>query len=111
MVKICYNFIEVRRRAIFLILFAFLAISAGILAGLGLFYLSDLPKIQALEEYRPYEASRVYSKDGDLIAEFYIERRTVIPFSEIPKYVKDAILAVEDARFYSHPGLVCHRCI
>lgn len=94
-----------RRRAIVLILFAFLAISAGVIAGLAFFYLSDLPKIQALEEYRPYEASRVYSKDGDLIAEFYIERRNVIPFSEIPKYVKDAILAVEDARFYSHPGL------
>lgn len=94
-----------RRRAIFLILFVFFAIIAGVLTGLGLYYLGDLPKIQALEEYHPYEASRVYSKEGDLIAEFYIERRTVIPFSEIPEHAKKAILAVEDSRFYSHPGL------
>lgn len=93
------------RRTIFLILLAFIALGVGILTGYGLFYLGDLPKIKALEEYHPYEASRVYSKDGELIAEFYIERRNVIPFSEIPKYVKDAILAVEDSRFYSHPGL------
>lgn len=94
-----------RRRSIFLIILTLLAICVGVIAGLSLFYLGNLPKIQALEEYHPYETSRVYSKDGDLIAEFYIERRTVIPFSEIQKYTRDAIVAVEDARFYSHPGL------
>jgi len=93
------------RRTIFLLLLAFVALCIGILTGYGLFYLSDLPRIRTLEEYHPYEASRVYSKDGELIAEFYIERRNVIPFSEIPKHAKEAILAVEDARFYSHPGL------
>jgi penicillin-binding protein 1A len=95
----------VKRKTIFFITLIFLALSVGIITGFGLFYFGDLPKIRALEEYHPYEASRVYSKDGELIAEFYIERRIVIPFSEVPKYVKDAILAVEDVRFFSHPGL------
>ncbi len=103
--KIWYNLSEVKKSYILLSFFAFLSITFGVLAGLGLFHLSDIPKIQSLEEYHPYETSRVYSKDGELISEFYIERRTVIPFSEIPKYMKNAILAVEDARFYSHPGL------
>lgn len=96
------------RRAIFLILLSFIAICVGIIAGYGLSYISDLPKIKALEEYHPYEASRVYSKDGELIAEFYIERRIIISFSDIPRYVKNAVLAVEDARFFSHPGLDIH---
>lgn len=94
-----------RRRTVFIVIFAFIALIVGLLAGYSLYYIGDLPKIRALEEYHPYEASRVISKDGELIAEFYIERRNVIPFSEIPKYAKDAVLAVEDARFYLHPGL------
>lgn len=97
-----------RKRTICLIVLAFVALVIGAFAGYVLYYIGDLPRIKALEEYHPYEASRVFSKDGELIAEFYIERRNVIPFSEIPKYVKDAILAVEDARFYSHPGLDIH---
>lgn len=93
------------RRSIPLIILSFIAFLLGIFLGISIFYLGDLPKIKALEEYHPYESSRIYAKDGSLIAEFYIERRNLIPFSEIPKHAVNAILAVEDARFYSHPGL------
>ncbi|MDP2156876.1 MAG: transglycosylase domain-containing protein, partial [Nitrospirota bacterium] len=81
----------------------------GLLAGVGggsLYWtLSDLPKVNAIEEYVPIESSKVYSSDGQLIAEFYVERRTFIPHYEIPSHVKKAIIAIEDIRFYGHPGV------
>ncbi len=81
----------------------------GLLAGVGggslYWILSDLPKVNAIEEYVPIESSKVYSSDGQLIAEFYVERRTFIPHYEIPSHVKKAIIAIEDIRFYGHPGV------
>lgn len=67
--------------------------------------LSDLPAIRSLEEYPPVESSLVYSGDGKILAEFYIERRTFIPHYKIPEHVKNAFIAIEDIRFYTHPGV------
>lgn len=47
----------------------------------------------------------MYSSDGKVLAELYMERRTFIPFYEMPERVKNAFIAIEDARFYSHPGI------
>jgi penicillin-binding protein 1A len=77
----------------------------GILGGFVYWTISDLPKIKSLEEYIPIESSRVYSSDGKIIAELYIERRTFIPHYQIPDYVKKAFISVEDIRFYNHPGV------
>ena len=78
---------------------------AGIAGGLLYWTLSDLPTLNAIEEYVPVESSKVYSSDGQVLAEFYVERRTFIPHYEIPDHVKKAIIAIEDVRFYSHPGI------
>jgi penicillin-binding protein 1A len=78
---------------------------AGIVGGLLYWTLSDLPTLNAIEEYVPVESSKVYSSDGQVLAEFYVERRTFIPHYEIPDHVKKAIIAIEDVRFYSHPGI------
>jgi len=78
---------------------------AGIFGGFIYWTTSDLPNITLLEEYAPLESSRVYSCDGKLIAELYVERRTYIPYYEIPDHVKKAFIAVEDIRFYHHPGV------
>ena len=51
------------------------------------------------------QTSKVYAADGRLITELGIERRTVLPLSEIPLYVRQAFLAVEDKRFYHHHGI------
>ena len=88
-----------------LIIFFVLGALAGIGGGVLYWTLSDLPKVNAIEEYVPIESSKVYSSDGQLIAEFYVERRTFIPHYEIPSHVKKAIIAIEDVRFYSHPGV------
>jgi penicillin-binding protein 1A len=65
----------------------------------------NLPDISELSDYRPKLPLRVYSADGMLIGEFGEERRNLTPIAEIPKVMKDAVLAIEDARFYSHSGV------
>ncbi|MET3494024.1 penicillin-binding protein 1A [Variovorax boronicumulans] len=64
-----------------------------------------LPDISELADYRPKLPLRVYSTEGTLIGEFGEERRNLMPFASIPKVMKDAVLAVEDARFYEHGGV------
>ena len=91
-------------KRIFLV-FIVLSSLGGILGGFIYWTTSDLPNITLLEEYTPLESSRVYSCDGKLIAELYIERRTYLPPYEIPVQVKQAFIAVEDIRFYHHPGV------
>jgi penicillin-binding protein 1A len=65
----------------------------------------NLPDVSDLSDYRPKLPLRVYSADGVLIGEFGEERRNLTPITEIPKVMKEAVLAIEDARFYSHSGV------
>lgn len=65
----------------------------------------DFPSVKALEEYAPSQGTKVYGDDDGLITEFQAERRIFVPLTEIPKGLQHAIVAVEDARFYSHFGL------
>ncbi|WP_394756163.1 penicillin-binding protein 1A [Rhodoferax sp.] len=65
----------------------------------------NLPDISDLSDYRPKLPLRVYSVEGVLIGEFGEERRQLTPIKEIPKVMVDAVLAIEDARFYEHGGV------
>ncbi len=65
----------------------------------------NLPDISDLSDYRPKLPLRVFSADGTLIGEFGEERRHLTPIKDIPKVMKDAVLAIEDARFYEHGGV------
>jgi hypothetical protein len=65
----------------------------------------NLPDISDLSDYRPKLPLRVYSAEGDLLGEFGEERRNLTPISEIPKVMSNAVLAIEDARFYQHGGV------
>jgi penicillin-binding protein 1A len=65
----------------------------------------NLPDISDLSDYRPKLPLRVFSAEGDLIGEFGEERRNLTPIQDIPKVMINAILAVEDARFYQHGGV------
>lgn len=91
-----------RKLVIGLIIFSTLV---GALGGFVYWTISDLPNIKLLEEYAPLESSRVFSSDGKVIAELYLERRTFIPSYQIPDLVKKAFISVEDIRFYNHPGV------
>ena len=76
---------------------------AGLMA-LAIAY-PNLPDVSELSNYRPKLPLRVYTAEGNLISEFGEERRNLTPIGEIPKVMKDAVLAIEDARFYEHGGV------
>ncbi len=65
----------------------------------------NLPDISDLADYRPKLPLRVYSSEGALLGEFGEERRNLTPIGEIPKVMKDAVLAIEDTRFFQHGGV------
>ena len=60
----------------------------------------NLPETASLTDYRPKLPMRIFSSDGVLVGEFGEERRNFTPIAEIPKVMQQAVLAIEDARFY-----------
>jgi penicillin-binding protein 1A len=78
------------------------AIGAGVLYRI---FTADLPKILTLKDYRPRVVSEVLSEDGNVIGEFFIEKRELVQMESVPKVLHDAIIAAEDANFYQHEGL------
>ncbi|MCF8094687.1 MAG: PBP1A family penicillin-binding protein, partial [Desulfobacteraceae bacterium] len=74
-------------------------------AGVYFYFSRDLPKIHQLEDYKPPVVTTFYSDDDRKIAEFYEERRFVIPLSRMPGHLINAFVATEDARFYQHDGI------
>lgn len=65
----------------------------------------NLPEVAGLADYRPKLPLRVISSDGSLIGEFGEERRNLLTINEIPAVMKNAVLAIEDARFFEHNGV------
>ena len=87
-----------------------LAISIIILGILFLFstfwyFSSDLPDYKILANYKPPISSRVHSGEGQLIAEYALQKRLFIPYESIPKKVINSFLSAEDKNFFSHPGV------
>ncbi len=80
---------------------ALLGIASGVLFAYG----GDLPKISALDDYAPSTISRVYGAGGEVVGEFAIQRREIIPYEAIPLKLRQAILAAEDDDFEQHVGL------
>ena len=64
-----------------------------------------LPDYKKLENYKPPIMSRVYSDNGDLVAEYGLEKRLFIPIEFIPDTVIQSFLSAEDKNFFSHPGI------
>ncbi|MEW6760615.1 MAG: PBP1A family penicillin-binding protein [Pseudomonadota bacterium] len=89
----------------------FLLLAAGILlaTGAAIYVMSvilpNVPKIDAVLDYRPKIPLRVYTADNYLIGEFGVERRDFVPIAKIPTRMKQALLAIEDAHFYEHHGI------
>jgi penicillin-binding protein 1A len=65
----------------------------------------SLPPVTALENFQPVLGTRVYDDNDDLITELHAERRIFVPLAQIPQTLRDAVIATEDHRFYSHWGL------
>lgn len=77
----------------------------AIIGGAYAWYSRDLPSVEELRSYRPPQVTKVACRDGSLCAEFYLQRRTWVDVTKLPKHVRDAFLAAEDADFYTHDGL------
>jgi penicillin-binding protein 1A len=91
-----------------------LALSAGGLTGiLASYYLNNsryATEVSALATYRPPQVTTIYADDGEtILAEFALEKRIPIKEQDIPKNVEDALLAIEDYRYYNHIGIDPYR--
>ena len=76
-------------------------------AGAGILWIAtrDLPTFDSFQDYHPSLVSRVYADNGEIIGQFFIERRLYTPIDKIPQAFTQAVIATEDTRFFEHPGL------
>lgn len=79
--------------------------SAGLAVAAYVLWPTDLPPARALEENAPSVGTKVYADDDELLTEFQPEKRIFVPLPQIPLHLRNAMIAVEDARFYSHFGV------
>lgn len=91
----------------FIIFFAVLAFTMGIVAFAGLynFIRPQLPSVDALKEVRLQQPMRIYSADGELMAEFGEKRRIPVQIQDVPEQLINAFLAIEDTRYFEHGGI------
>lgn len=86
-----------------------LGAAAILISGAGAGYLfwclSTLPDIDRLNHFSPFKASKLYSYDNQLLAELYEQRRTPVPLGDVPQHVRQAFIAIEDARYFQHSGI------
>jgi penicillin-binding protein 1A len=100
-----------RKRFSFIRFFILLSVSLAIFFGaLGYWgykqFERDLPdRWSELTDYKPARASRVFSSEGELIGEFYLQKRVVLRPADIPRHVQQAFVAAEDNRFFDHHGI------
>src|SRR5262245_38169052 len=92
-------------KRLLLLALAMVVLTAGAVVG-GYFYFDrNLPSVESLRTFQPPQVTKVLCADKSVCAEFYLERRTVVPIGQIPPHVRNAFLAAEDADFYKHQGL------
>lgn len=96
-----------KKIAIFFFFLLLVGAIAGAATAIGVYFYfaRDLPRITSLRDYRPATITEIYADDGELIGQYYLEKRKIIPIEEIPDLLKKAFIASEDARFYEHQGL------
>ena len=96
-----FKFINFSLKALIIILISILLL----IFSAFLYFSSGLPDYKKLSNYQPPISSRVYSKDGKLIAEYALEKRLFVPYESIPNKVINSFLSAEDKNFFNHPGV------
>jgi penicillin-binding protein 1A len=102
--------VRLAKQAVIAALFATAAV-LGSATGFLFAYADDLPEITALDAYQPKTITRLLAADGQVVAEFAVERRVVIDYDGIAPMLRQAILASEDADFEQHFGLSISRIV
>ena len=92
-----------------------MAIAFAVAAGLAIYFFAvvspNVPRIDAVTDYKPKIPLRIYTADNVLIGEFGEEHRDFVPIADVPDLMKKAILAIEDTRFYEHGGIDWRRAV
>ena len=102
--------VRIARQAGIVALFVIAAI-LGLTTGVVFAYIGDLPAISALDDYTPSTITRVYGSRGEVVGEFAVQRRDVIPYEAIAPVLRQAIFAAEDADFEQHAGISMPRIV
>ncbi len=89
----------------YLVLVALLLLGGLAAAGLALTYADELPSIEEIYNIEPPVVTRVYDRNGEVLQNFHYQNRTLVPYSKIPTHMVQALVATEDARFFSHWGV------
>jgi penicillin-binding protein 1A len=102
------------RKVVWFVMAVLLSVSAGAVTGvLASYYLNNSRysvEVSALATYRPPQVTTIYADDGEtVLAEFAIEKRIPIKQQDIPQNVEDALIAIEDYRYYDHIGIDPYR--
>jgi len=92
-------------RGIFVALLLLALFCAGTVAGIVAAYARNLPDISRMADYQPASSTRIFARDGSLLASVYKENRVWVPISKIPPVVRQAFIANEDHNFYYHHGV------
>ena len=90
---------------ILLISISIVLLTSVLIVGVLWTYSNDIPDYKFLKNYKPPVSSKVYSGEGELVADFSQEKRVFVPYNSIPKNVINAFLSAEDKNFFSHPGV------
>lgn len=92
-------------RGLFVVLLMLVLFSVGAIAGMITAYARNLPDISRMADYQPASSTRIFARDGTLLASVYKENRVWVPLARIPTMVRDAFVANEDHNFYRHHGV------
>ena len=92
-------------KKIFVISLSILLLILITILGILWSYSNNIPDYKFLKNYKPPVSSKVYSGNGDLVADFSKEKRIFVPINTIPKNVINAFLSAEDKNFFKHPGV------
>ncbi len=86
-------------------IFLLVLFAVGTVAGIVYSYSRNLPDISRMADFQPSRATRVYARDGELLASIYKQNRIFAPINRIPQRVRNAFIANEDHNFYTHHGV------
>lgn len=98
------------RRVLWLALGLFLVALTGTIVGLN-WLARDLPPIDTLRTIDPSVKTVIYAANGEVVREFFTENRTIVPLDRIPLVLQQAVISVEDKRFYKHYGIDLKRVV
>ena len=90
---------------ILILFFSISLITVIVIFGILWTFSNNIPDYKFLKNYKPPVSSKMYSGDGDLVADFSKEKRIFVPYSAIPPNVINAFLSAEDKNFFTHPGV------